>query len=172
MLLVESLKIGAGETAADGSPRNTETAATLHDRLAEQGGRLIVTALQRLDALKPVQQPAEGVTYASKIDKSEAAIDWTQPATTIERRIRAFDPFPGCTTGLGEVTLKLWRARLAAGHGQPGEILAVAPAGITVACGEGALQLTELQKPGGRRLASADFLAGFPLAVGQRLGTH
>ncbi|MDP1525603.1 MAG: methionyl-tRNA formyltransferase [Rhodocyclaceae bacterium] len=161
MLLVESLKVGAGETAAG-----------LHDRLAEQGGRLIVDALQRLDSLKPVQQPVDGVTYASKIDKAEAAIDWTQPAITIERRIRAFDPFPGCTTPLGEATLKLWRAQLAAGSGQPGEILAVAPAGITVACGEGALRLTELQKPGGRRLASADFLAGFPLVLGQRFGTH
>jgi methionyl-tRNA formyltransferase len=161
MLLQESLKVGAGETAA-----------SLHDRLAEQGGRLIVDALRRLASLSPISQPAEGVTYASKIDKAEAAIDWTQPAVAIERRIRAFDPFPGCTTGLGEVTLKLWRAQLAAGKGQPGEILAVAPAGITVACGEGALRLTELQKPGGRRLASADFLAGFPLAAGQRFGTH
>jgi len=161
MLLVEALKVGAGETAAG-----------LHDRLAEQGGRLIVDALQRLDSLKPVQQPVDGVTYASKIDKAEAAIDWTQPATAIERRIRAFDPFPGCTTPLGEATLKLWCAQLVEGSGQPGEILAVSPAGITVACGEGALRLTELQKPGGRRLASADFLAGFPLVAGQHLGTH
>jgi methionyl-tRNA formyltransferase len=158
MLLQESLKIGAGETAA-----------TLHNRLAEQGGRLIVDALQRLASLSPTLQPAEGVTYASKIDKAEAAIDWTQPATAIERRIRAFDPFPGCTTTLGEATLKLWRAQLAEGSGQPGEILAVASTGITVACGEGALQLTELQKPGGRRLASADFLAGFSVTVGQQL---
>ncbi len=161
MLLQESLKVDAGETAA-----------TLHDRLAEQGGRLIVDVLRRLATLQAVPQPAAGATYASKIDKTEAAIDWAQPATVIERRIRAFDPFPGCTTHLGDVTLKLWRARLAEGRGLPGEILAVAPAGITVACGEGALQLTELQKPGGRRLASADFLAGFPLAVGQRFGTH
>ena len=161
MLLTESLKVGADETAA-----------TLHDRLAEQGGRLIVNALQRLDSLKPVQQPAAGVTYASKIDKAEAAIDWTHPATAIERRIRAFDPFPGCTTTLAEATLKLWRAQLVAASGQSGDILAVTSAGITVACGEGALQLTELQKPGGRRLASADFLAGFPLAPGQHFGTH
>ena len=159
MLVVESLKVGAGETAA-----------TLHDRLAEQGGRLIVDALQRLDSLKPVQQPVDGVTYASKIDKAEAAIDWTQSATVIERRIRAFDPFPGCLSNLGDTTLKLWRTQRVAGNGQPGEILAIAPMGITVACGEGALLLTELQKPGGRRLASADFLAGFPLAVGQTFG--
>ncbi len=161
MLLVESLKVGADETAA-----------SLHDRLAEQGGRLIVDALRRLDSFQPTLQPTEGVTYASKIDKAEAAIDWTQPATVIERRIRAFDPFPGCTTTLGDVTLKLWRAQLTEGNGQPGEILAVAPAGITVACGEGALRLIELQKPGGRRLPSADFLAGFPLMVGQHFGNH
>jgi methionyl-tRNA formyltransferase len=161
MLLVESLKIGTGETAA-----------TLHDRLAEQGGRLIVDTLRRFASLSPTSQPIEGVTYASKIDKAEAAIDWTQLATAIERRIRAFDPFPGCTTTLGDATLKLWRAQLVEGSGESGEILAVAPAGITVACGEGALRLTELQKPGGRRLASADFLAGFPLVLGQRFGTH
>jgi methionyl-tRNA formyltransferase len=140
----------------------------LHDRLAEQGGRLIVAALGQLATLTPVPQPAEGVTYASKIDKAEAAIDWRQPAAAIERRIRAFDPFPGATAQLGDATIKLWRAQPCAGRGQPGEILAVAPAGITVACGEGALQLVELQKPGGRRLASADFLHGFPVAAGQR----
>jgi methionyl-tRNA formyltransferase len=163
MLLAEALKIGAGETAA-----------TLHDRLAEQGGRLIVAALSRLDALTPQPQPEAGVTYAAKIDKAEAAIDWRRPATEIERRIRAFDPFPGCTAQLGDSTIKLWRAQPASGAGEPGEILAVAPEGITVACGQGetsgALKLVELQKPGGRRLASADFLHGFPLTPGQRFG--
>ncbi len=161
MLLAESLKIGT-----------TDTAATLHNRLAEQGGRLIVDALHRLHALIPAQQPDEGVTYASKIDKSEAVIDWRRPAAEIERRIRAFDPFPGCTTQVDGTVIKLWRAELADGHGRPGEILAVTPGGIIVACGEGAssgaLRLVELQKPGGRRLASADFLHGFPLMVGQR----
>jgi len=157
MLLKEAMKVGAGETAA-----------TLHDRLAEMGGRLIVAALQDIARLVPETQPAEGVTYASKIDKAEARIDWTQPAALIERRIRAFDPFPGCTTQLGDTTLKCWRGELCAGGGSPGEVLSVAPAGIVVACGEGALRLTELQKPGGRRLASADFLAGFPLTPGQR----
>jgi methionyl-tRNA formyltransferase len=157
MLLAYAVKVGAGETAS-----------SLHDKLALLGGRLIVMALKEIDSLKPVTQPVEGVTYASKIDKAEAAIDWTQPAEVIERRIRAFDPFPGCTTRLGETTVKLWRALPAAGRGQSGEILAVAPEGITVACGDGALRLVELQKPGGRRLASADFLHGFPVAAGQR----
>jgi methionyl-tRNA formyltransferase len=171
MLLAYALKVGSGETAPDGSPRNTETAASLHDKLALLGGRLIVVALQQLDTLQPVPQPAEGVTYATKIDKAEAAIDWRQPAVEIERRIRAFDPFPGCTARLGDsggMAIKLWRAVPTEGAGQPGEILAVAPDGITVACGAGALALIELQKPGGRRLASADFLCGFPVTAGQR----
>jgi methionyl-tRNA formyltransferase len=157
MLLAYSIKVGAGETASG-----------LHDKLALLGGRLIVVALQQLDSLHSVAQPAAGVTYASKIDKAESAIDWTQPAAAIERRIRAFDPFPGCSARLGDVTVKLWRAEAAAGAGQPGEILSVAPEGIVVACGEEALRLVELQKPGGRRLASADFLHGFPVAAGQR----
>jgi methionyl-tRNA formyltransferase len=157
MLLAYSIKVGAGETASG-----------LHDKLALLGGRLIVLALQQLDSLKSVPQPSEGVTYASKIDKAEAAIDWTKSASVIERRIRAFDPFPGCTARLGDATIKLWRAEMAAGSGQPGEILVVVPDGITVACGEGTLRLVELQKPGGRRLASADFLHGFPVCAGQR----
>ena len=157
MLLAEAVKVDAGETAA-----------TLHDTLAAQGGRLIVAALQTLDTLTPVSQPEAGVSYARKIDKSEAAIDWRLPAVEIERRIRAFDPFPGCTAQMGEATLKLWRALPATGSGVPGTVLSVAADGIVVACGTGALKLTELQKPGGRRLASVDFLHGFPLQTGQR----
>ena len=157
MLLAETVQVGAGETAA-----------TLHDRLAVLGGRLIAMALQDIDNLKAVPQPAAGVTYARKIGKDEAAIDWTRPAAEIERRIRAFDPFPGSTARLGAQTIKVWRARLAEGSGQPGEILAVTPAGIAVACGDGALTLVELQKPGGSRLAGADFLRGFPISAGQR----
>jgi len=156
MLLAYSIKVGAGETAS-----------TLHDKLALLGGRLIVMTLQQLDGLQQVPQPVEGVTYASKIDKAEAAIDWTQPAEIIERRIRAFDPFPGCTARIGDATIKLWRAAPANGRGQPGEILTVAPEGITVACGDGAIRLVELQKPGGRRLASTDFLCGFPMSADQ-----
>ncbi len=156
MLLTETIKVGAGETAS-----------TLHDQLVALGGRLIVEALRQIETLAPAAQPAEGVTYAHKIDKAEAAIDWRRPASEIERRIRAFDPFPGCTSQLGDTTIKLWRALPAEGNGQPGEILAVSPLGITVACGEGAVKLVEMQKPGGRRLASADFLSGFALTTGQ-----
>ncbi|WP_126447127.1 methionyl-tRNA formyltransferase [Sulfuricystis multivorans] len=160
MLLAERLKIGPDETAE-----------SLTDKLANLGGRLIVEALTRLDSLKPTPQPEQGATYAAKIDKAEGRIDWTRPAVEIERRLRAFDPFPGSTSQLGETTLKLWHAELAEGAGRPGEIIAVGPSGIVVACGEGALRLTELQKPGGRRLPAADFLRGFPLAAGERFSS-
>lgn len=159
LLLQEAIEIGADETAG-----------SLTARLAELGGRLIVEALGRLDELAPTPQPEAGVTYAKKIEKAESALDWRQPAVALERKLRAFDPHPGCSAQLGDTMLKLWRGMVAEGRGAPGEILAVAPQGITVACGEGALRLTELQKPGARRLPAAEFLRGFPLAVGQRFG--
>lgn len=151
MLLVEALPIAAGDSAA-----------TLHDKLAALGGRLIVEALElaACGGLHPMVQPAEGVTYAHKIEKAEAPIDWRQPAAQIERRLRAFDPFPGATAVLDGETLKCWRATVGDGHGRPGEILAVGAAGIEVACGEGSLVLTELQRAGGKRLAARMFLQG------------
>jgi len=157
ILLAEALEIGADDTAG-----------RLHDKLAALGGRLIVEALAKLDRLTPRPQPQEGVTYAAKIDKAEGAIDWRRPAVEIERKLRAFDPFPGCYARLDGMMLKLWRGRVVAGQGAPGEILAVGADGIVVATGDEALQLTELQKPGGRRLPAADFLRGCPIAVGQR----
>jgi methionyl-tRNA formyltransferase len=158
MLLAEALPIA-----------DDDTAATLHDKLATQGARLIVQALHDLERLQPVAQPAEGVTYANKIDKAEALMDWTRPAAELARRLRAFDPFPGGAATLGEMTIKLWHGVAVPGAGVPGTVLAVADDGVVVACGEGALRITELQKPGGRRLATADFLRGTVLAVGQRL---
>ncbi len=148
MLLAEATPIGRDETAA-----------TLHDRLAALGARLVVQALDRLDTLVARPQPAEGVTYAAKIDKAEAAIDWSLPAAAIERRMRAFDPFPGCTFRLGGETVKLWRARVVVGRGLPGQVLA-ADGRWVVACGDGALELLQLQKAGGRRVPVADFLRG------------
>ena len=147
-----------------------DSTATLHERLAALGGRMIVEALQRAAASGLVRtvQPTEGVSYAHKIEKAEAAIDWRDSATVIERRIRAFDPFPGASTVLGEEIVKCWRARLALGQGMPGEILSVTDEGITVACGEAALCLTELQRPGGKRLPARAFLRGLPGAPGQR----
>jgi methionyl-tRNA formyltransferase len=144
----------------------------LHDRLAALGARLIVEALElaACGGLVPVPQPGEGVTYAHKIDKAEAAVRWDESATQIERRIRAFDPFPGATTSIDGEPVKLWRAEVVAGRGSPGEVLAVDAGGLAVACGDAALRLTELQRAGGRRLAAREFLAGRPVAVGTRLG--
>ncbi len=150
--------------------RPDDSTASLHDRLAALGARLIVEALElaACGGLKPIAQPSEGVTYAHKIEKSEAAIDWRQPAAVIERRLRAFDPFPGATAVLAGETIKVWRACPCAGTGKPGEVLEVSDSGIDVACGEGALRLTELQRAGGKRLPVAAFIAGHPIPAGHR----
>lgn len=139
-----------------------ETTGSLHDRLAQLGGECIVEALTRLDDLQPEKQPEEGATYARKICRAEATLDWRQPAVTLERKIRAFDPFPGAAGKLGETTVKIWAARLAEGRGEPGAILSADRTGIVVACGDGALQLLALQRPGGKRLGADAFLRGFP----------
>jgi methionyl-tRNA formyltransferase len=146
-----------------------DTGATLHDRLAVIGARLIVDVVARLPL--PAQiQPDQGVTYAAKIDKAEAAIDWSCPAVQIDRQVRAFNPFPGAATSLNGAALKIWRARPEAGAGRPGEILAVSSDGLLIACGDGALRVTELQKAGGKRLPVGQFLAGHPLVAGTILG--
>jgi methionyl-tRNA formyltransferase len=156
-----------------------DTTAVLHDRLAALGGQAIVQALAALDALPRQVQPSDGVNYAHKIDKSEAAIDWALSAEVLARRIRAFDPFPGMTVPLamasGVETLKLWQAVAEAAEAQaqagaqPGSVLSADASGVRVACGEGVLCLTQLQRPGGKRLSAADFLRGCPLQPGQRL---
>ena len=156
----------------------TDTTAVLHDRLAELGGQAIVQALAKLDALPRQPQPAEGVTYANKIDKAEAALDWALSAEVLARRIRAFDPFPGMTvplaTATGVETLKIWQAGAEsaapnAHAAEPGTVLSADATGVRVACGQGQLCLTQLQRPGGKRLSAADFLRGCPLQPGQRL---
>jgi methionyl-tRNA formyltransferase len=162
MLLTERVAIAADDTTG-----------TLHDKLATLGARLIVEALElaACGGFQPVQQPQAGVTYAHKIEKAEAAIDWSQPAAAIERRIRAFDPFPGATAQWRGEPIKVWRAN-AITHGRgsvaPGTIVAVDDNGIGVACGSGRLEITELQRAGGKRLPFADFLRGFPLELGSR----
>jgi methionyl-tRNA formyltransferase len=144
-----------------------ETAATLHDRLAELGARLIVEALARLP-LPAAPQPEAGVTYAHKIDKAEATVDWRRPADAIDRQVRAFNPFPGAQARLDGQPVKIWRASPVSGAGEIGTILAVDRSGIVVACGTGALRIEELQKAGGRRLAVRDFIAGHALVAGDR----
>jgi len=152
-----------------------DTTAVLHDRLAVLGGKAIVDALAALDRLSRQPQPTEGVNYAHKIDKAEAALDWALSADVLARRIRAFDPFPGMTvpltTASGVETLKLWQAvaEVTDQHLQGGTVLSADASGVRVACGEGVLCLTQLQRPGGKRLGAADFLRGCPLQPGQRL---
>ena len=151
-----------------------DTTATLHDRLADLGGKLIVLALNEAAAgrLKPVRQPAEGVSYAHKIEKAESLVDWSQPASVIERRIRAFDPFPCASGSLGGEAIKLWKSHVDAMNrpagAVDGEVLLVNDEGVHVACGDGVLCLTELQRAGAKRLPAADFVRGFPVGQGAR----
>lgn len=145
----------------------TDTTASLHDRLAELGARLCVEALGQLP-LPAEPQPGEGVTYAHKIEKAEAVIDWTKSAAELDRHIRAFNPFPGAQALFGGQTVKLWQATPVDGSGPVGSVLAVDKKRIVIACGEGALAVSELQKAGGKRLPVQQFLAGHPLKVGDR----
>jgi methionyl-tRNA formyltransferase len=144
---------------------DTDTTGSLHDKLAAMGGRMIVDALHRMAAggLPAVPQPEEGVTYAAKISKEEAKLDLHRPALELARKVRAFNPFPGATAQAGGVTVKIWNAEAVDRKGQPGQVLSADAQGIVVACGEGALRLAELQKPGGKRLPAGEFLKGFSL---------
>nr|WP_211162068.1 methionyl-tRNA formyltransferase [Aromatoleum petrolei] len=150
-----------------------ETTATLHDRLAALGAEMVVEALRALPqgTLRAERQPEAGVTYAAKIGKAEAAIDWRRPAVEIGRAVRAFNPFPGAVGTLREVAVKIWRAEPVAAAGEPGTVLAADESGVLVACGEGALRLVELQKPGSRRMPAGEFLRGFPVSAGERFGS-
>ena len=153
VLLCEATPIGPEETAGD-----------LHDRLSEIGARLILGALERLDELEPVPQPQEGVTYAAKIDKAEARIDWSRPAVEVDRKIRGLSPFPGAWCEVAGERVKLLRSRLAEGRGEPGQVLG----GFTVACGEGAVEVLEAQRPGRRAMGADELLRGLDLP--ERLG--
>jgi methionyl-tRNA formyltransferase len=156
MLLIDQLPLAPDETTT-----------TLHDRLSAMGARLIVQALASLDQLPPQPQVEEGATYAHKIDKAEGSIDWTLPAAVIERRLRAFDPFPGGSAPLAAEAVKVWRARLGDLQGPPGTVLALQADGPEVACGQGSLVLTELQRPGAKRALAAAVVPGLGLRVGQ-----
>jgi len=150
-----------------------EDAGTLHDKLADVGAMLINEVLARLDDALARAEPQDDAraTYAAKIQKKETLLSWTEPAARLERMVRAFRPTPGAQTGVGQETLKIWRARVAEGRGRPGTVLSAGEE-ILVACGEQALAITELQRAGGKRLSAAAFLAGHPLATGSRLGTQ
>ena len=158
ILQMRAMPIGARDTSASLLPR-------LADLGAEMMVGLLAAAGQGLPAAR--RQPQDGVTYAAKIAKAEAAIDWARPAAEIERRLRAFDPFPGARSTLAGEVLTLWQGRPVDGRpGRPGEIVAVGAEDFTVACGEGALAVTVLQRPGGRRLGAAEFNRGRAPQVG------
>jgi len=161
MLLAERLDIDSSDSTG-----------TLHDKLAALGGRLIVEALDQAarGELRSTRQPEDGVTYAHKIEKAEAAMDWSQPAEVLARRIRAFDPAPGATASLQGETIKLWSAQALPGDDEvaPGVVVAAGPLGIDVRCTQGLLRITELQRAGGKRLGASDFLRGFEIKPGQR----
>lgn len=166
MQMDEGLDTGAMLLKAVEPIFEDDSTATLHDRLAALGARLTVEGLARLNEIKPQAQPCEGVSYAHKIEKAEAAIDWSAPAVSLERRLRAFDPFPGAHAVVAGETLKLWRARLGDGQGVPGTTLSIHPDGVEVACGQGSLIVTQLQRSGGRRGPAAATLKALNLRPG------
>ena len=152
-----------------------ETAGSLHDRLAQLGAVSIVETLERLAlgtiAARP--QPAAGATYAAKITRQDVRIDWSQPAQRVAQMIRALDPTPGAQTQLGPQMLKLWSAKAhdTSTDQAPGTVMGVAADGIRIACGHGELIVTELQRSGGKRLPSRDFVRGFEVRPGERFAT-
>ena len=157
MLLLERIPLGAEMTAAQ-----------LHDALSPLGGRLIVEALARLQRgeLPEQAQPAEGMTYAKKLSKEEARVDWTQPAGTLARRVRAFNPAPVAWSELDGERIRLWNARALdrASGASPGTIVAADADGLRIACGEGQLLVTELQRPGGKALDAAQAVRGWAIS--------
>ena len=159
MQMDEGLDTGAVLQRQATPIRAEETTADLHDRLSTMGADLILQALDRLPDLPLQPQSAEGVTYAAKIDKAEARIDWTLPADQVDRQIRGLSPFPGAWTMVGDERLKLLRSRLAQGAGAAGQVLH----GMTIACGSGAVEITEAQREGKRPASATDLLRGFAL---------
>ena len=148
VLLRAATPIGAAETTGD-----------LHDRLAALGAGLVVEALARLDSLVPEPQSGAGVTYAAKIDKAEARVDWTRPAAEVDRQIRGLSPFPGAWCQVAGERLKLLRSQVVAGEGPAGAVLG----GFTIACGEGAVAILEAQREGRRPMPAAEILRGLSL---------
>ena len=159
ILLQEVLPIAADETAGE-----------LHDRLAALGARMVGEVLETPPV--PVPQDNAQANYAAKISKEEAVIDWNEDAIVIQRKIRAFNPFPGAASVLAGERIKLWRAQLATPIGDAPGMARQSPAGqLVIACGRGALSILELQRAGGKRMAAAQFLAGFPLTASARFGS-
>lgn len=153
VLLREATAIGAEETTL-----------ALHDRLAPMGARMIVEALAQLPDLTPEAQPEDGVTYAEKIQKDEAKIDWSRPASEVDRHIRGLSPFPGAKCQIADEQVKLLASRVIDGQGAPGQLLQASPeTGLIIACGAGAIEVISAQRPGKRAMAASDLLRGFDL---------
>jgi len=146
-----------------------ETTGALHDRLSAMGAAMIVDALSRLDQLKAAPQPGHGVTYAAKIDKAEARVDWSLDAAQIDRRIRGLAPFPGAWCEIAGQRVKLLASALAEGRGAPGEVLDAGPGTLIVACGSGAVRLLRLQRAGRGAQDAGDFLRGMAMPPGTRI---
>jgi len=155
--------------------RDEDNAATLHDRLAQMGAELLVQTIPDYveGRIRSRPQPHELATHVAKIKKEDGRIDWRRPARQIWNRVRAFTPWPGAFTFLPAqpkpLLLKLWQTEAGSGHGIPGTILSADKQGILIACGEGALRVTQLQREGGRRLSAVEFLAGHALRPGMKL---
>ncbi len=150
--------------------RDDDTAASLHDALAKAGASAIVAALANYATLVPVAQDDAQATYAAKLSKDEAQLDWGQPAAALARAVRAYNPVPGAWTLLDGAPLKIWAAQPVAGSGEPGEVLRAEADNLVIACGSAALALQTVQPAGSKRMSAAAFLAGRPLLPGVRLG--
>ncbi|MBU1665109.1 MAG: methionyl-tRNA formyltransferase [Gammaproteobacteria bacterium] len=173
MQMDKGLDTGAMLTKSALPILDSDTTSSLHDKLAELGAREIVALLPRLETMVGEKQDDTQATYAKKIGKDDARLDWSRPAEELDRQIRAFNPFPGGQALLGDEPIKVWRAHpvteIGQPGGQPGTVLAVGKEGLRVACGSGALDITEVQKPGGKRLNIVAFLAGSTIKPGDRL---
>ncbi len=167
MRMEAGLDTGPVALRAETEIRRDDTAATLHDRLSAIGARLMPEALAAIEAgaARPQPQPEAGVTYATKIEKAEARIDWTRPAAQVDRTIRGLAPFPGAWTMMGDERVKLLLSEIASGDeaAAPGTAL---DDGLTIACGEGAVRLLRLQRAGRGAVDAGEFLRGFPVAAG------
>jgi methionyl-tRNA formyltransferase len=173
MEVVPALDAGAMITKGSIPITERDTAQSLHDALARMGAELMVQAINKLQdegRLDSIPQDESLVTYAHKLDKSEAVMDWNKNADELSRQVRAFNPFPVAQTFLSGKPCRIWMAQATPGRAMPGVVADVRD-GITVGCGEGLLKIEELQMPGGKRMAAREFLAGHPLKVGDRFSS-
>lgn len=172
MAMEKGLDTGPVYAMATTALNPTLTGGELHDLLARQGADLLMETLKKMKAgpVIPTPQPEEGVTYAEKLTRQDEYIDWQRTALAIQRQIHALNPWPSASAGLGKERIKLFRCTLGTlPTGQPGEVVALHPEGPELSCGDGTIILTEVQKPGKKRVAAADWLRGRPLEVGDRL---